>query len=215
MIVSVLTHALVMAVLHYLISDEWDKENLKGKYPKIVYQCIVNGICNIYLHNRIKDITPSYVHTMENKTRTTVFRQCLFDTIFVIENLVILILSNLKYPKYLGVGLVTGIFIAHCVGIGLKCVYYYQFHIWSNVLTFDKSIQDIKVSTCRILVRIRTCKTEDRVLSVDSNQVRQAEMMKMRANGIPGCKTPQITDSPESAIKHHVSGYRKRDNRNN
>ena len=166
MVVSVLVHILVMSVLHFLLSNEWEKKTSKFN-GRVVYHCMINGICNLYIHNWVKEIKPSY--NQENKRKETAFKQFLFELIFVVENLAILVTSYLSYNEYLPTGFLTGIFVAHCFGICLKCIYYYQFHIWSNVHTFSGFFNEITGSMRNIISQITSGKPQELADTTERN----------------------------------------------
>ena len=132
MIASVLAHILVMSLLHFLTSDEWKWESFDGKCLKIMYHSLLNGICNLYLHNWITAVGSDSDSKMRKTTTETgtVYRQILFETIFLLQNLAIMAtayykLSNLPYEVMIFIA------VAQIVAISTKTCYYYHHHIWS------------------------------------------------------------------------------------
>ena len=188
MIATVMVHIFVMSVLHYFISDEWELKSFKNKQFRIMYHCLINGICNLYVHNWIvqickaKDFNRIRMSQKNNKTKNakvvrkmkkdgTVFRQTLFDAIFVIENLIILLLAHFTFYEELPTGLMIFIALSQYVGIGLKTIYYSNFHIWSNSFTPKKSIQQFKDSAQNSATRIKSIGSSFHVVSNNGEQV--------------------------------------------
>ena len=149
MILSVVIHILIMGLLHYLTSNEWSLDTFKGKKLKIFYHCLINGICNLYLHNYILQISckSSQLGRLNLKVHGTSFRQILFDTIFVLENFVIVVLGYFKFNEDLPLGLFVFILLSQYFGIALKCIYYYKFHIWKNTFSWDETKKNILSSS--------------------------------------------------------------------
>ena len=123
-IVFILLHAIMMGALHHILSSE-DQ----------VYSCIINGLANIFNHNLI-EIPKNNLG--RNKTKQTFFRQFLFDLIFLIENIVLMVfgcsagvhpLNDLKTMAWF----VPGNFCLHFLGLSLKIVYYKCFHLWKEI----------------------------------------------------------------------------------
>ena len=160
MILSVIVHILLMSVLHYFTSDEWNLDNFKNWPLKIIYHCLINGICNLYLHNWIvqinkrvdrtatskrKSMTPK--QKRQTKTEGTGFRQILFDTIFITENLIILITSYLTLDYEIPSLLFVFVGLFQYFGIALKCIYYWNCHIWSSSFHPKTSYNNIRQSS--------------------------------------------------------------------
>ena len=154
MLASVLLHLLLMTGLHHRTSDEWQTKTFKGKMIKIVYHCLINGICNLYFHNWINSIKTNSTKEKRKsvvKEYGTIFRQCLFDSIFVLENLAILTFSVYKFNKesngtQVVLGLAVFILCSQYLGILLKMMYYCKFHIWKHTFTFPKALQNFRKS---------------------------------------------------------------------
>ena len=81
------------------------------------------------------------------KTEGTALRQALFDTIFVLENLVILIVAHDTLHEELPRGLLVYIALSQYFGIALKCIYYWKFHIWSTTFDYKKPYRQIRDSS--------------------------------------------------------------------
>lgn len=184
MIVSVTIHIFLMSLLHFLTSDEWDMATFKNQHFKIVYHCLINGICNLYLHNWIIQITntASQKRKPQLKKEGTIFRQIVFDTIFVVENCVIIIVSYFQLQENLPVGLLILIPMSQYIGILLKCVYYYKYHIWKNAFTYEQSIQNIRNSIRSIGYQIRNCKRLERPDSLKINELECEGMPEREPN---------------------------------
>ena len=196
MIATVMVHIFFMSVLHYFISDEWELKSFRKKHFKIMYHCLINEICNLYVHNWIvqicktKDLNRIRLSQENTKPKRqnikskhvklvrkvkkdgTVFRQTLFDAIFVIENLIILLLAHFTFYEELPSGLMIFIALSQYVGIGLKTIYYSKFHIWSNSFTFEKSKQQFKDSSRNSASRIKSIGSSfDAVSKIDEQVV--------------------------------------------
>ena len=183
MIASVMVHILLMSGLHYYTSDEWHLETFKHRPLKIIYHCLINGICNLYLHNWIVQINKTVDRTATNtkksmtnkqkrktKKNGTGFRQLLFDTIFIVENLLILITSYLILDYEICYQLFVFVALSQYFGIALKSIYYWKFHIWStsfhhktwykkkkNVQEAHRSQERIKTSEIQEKLETSTC----------------------------------------------------------
>ena len=101
----------------------------------------------------------------------TVFRQTLFDAIFVIENLIILLLAHFTFYDELPTGLMIFIALSQYVGIGLKTIYYSKFHIWSNSFTLEKSVQQFKDSSRNSATRIKSIASSFPVVSNTNERI--------------------------------------------
>ena len=194
MLLSVAIHVVVMSLLHYLTSDEWMLDTFKGKKIKIFYHCLINGICNIYFHNWIgqRNDSTSESKVIRVKKHGTVFRQSLSDTIFVIENASILTFSYIRLKNYLGSNLLSSdllyvfifILVSQYVGILLKIIYYFHFHIWKHTFSCQMAVQNVKES-------IKACTFK----SKSSNIIEQPILMKTKEVNIS-----QIDMTPESEV---------------
>ena len=179
MMTSVLGHILVMTLLNYMLSYDWLMQNFPNRqYRKIFYHCLLNGICNLYIHNWIVkidkvsdfdentgEINEDYVNNMSKRqsktvsrkgfhkrTSSTLFRQFIFDIIFVLETSVIVIVA----PYKLGTNewILAFIALSQIFGITLKVIYYYQFHIWKNSFTMKQISLNINHSMKNVLKSI-------------------------------------------------------------
>ena len=89
---------------------------------RLMYNCLINGVSNLYLHNMI------LMEVTHGKTRkssdSTFFRQVLFDSIFVMENMVIVtLLYVMSAPLGFQPNQFYFIFFGHIVGLMMKWVY--------------------------------------------------------------------------------------------
>ena len=172
MILSVQLHIILMSILHYFLSDEWSLKNFKNKPHKIAYHCLINGICNLYLHNWIVQIEKTEdqsqkedqqnkrssirkAHKRQTKKDGTSFRQLMFDSIFVVENVIILVLVKITFNEVLPPNLLVFIAFSQYIGIALKCLYYAKFHIWSTSFDRDSVQQQTRESSKNFLTRIK------------------------------------------------------------
>ena len=107
----------------------------------IVYQCLINGIGNIYLHNWIVNY-----HSREGpaqQMKTTFLRQIIIDLIFATENIVVVAMvlsSTHSYLQNLPRSILIMILVFHFFGVVLKIVYYYAWHMWAY--SFDVVMVD-------------------------------------------------------------------------
>ena len=151
-IVLVNCHILVMAIIHWITTDEFHRtdSDLYSPHPmsivKAFYQCLLNGISNIYIYNNI------LLHTSEDKegkrgrqptNRVTArkqlrvisivkkWKELVVDLIFGLENLIMIICSFAFIDGIPAIFLISvaGFYIW---GLTLKVIYYKKFHIWSG-----------------------------------------------------------------------------------
>ena len=189
MIVTVMGHILLMSVLHYFTSDEWELKIFRNHYFRIGYHCLINGISNLYLHNWIIQMSKvnydnRIIVNQEQTTRKlkkdgTAFRQTLFDAILVIENLIILIIAYIIFSDELPVGLIIFIAFSQYFGIGLKIFYYSKFHIWSNSFNLDSSIQQSKIASRNAMTRCRSIGKGNS--TVDHTRTHQVDLVSLNA----------------------------------
>ena len=171
MILSVVVHILVMSTLHYLTSDEWTLDTFKDNKMKIGYHCLINGICNLYLHSWIARLTQHKLNTEKKRKREgTIFRQTLFDVIFVIENLVIVALAHLKLEEDLPLELLLFVVISQYIGIFLKCLYYFRLHVWKNTSSFQKAKQHLNISAKRCCNQKLAADEFEQCIMLEQNQ---------------------------------------------
>ena len=168
MIVSVVIHIIVMSVLHYWMSftckanaPSRGMKNIKivdrfvDKF-KTIYHCLINGICNLYLHNEIMKIETVEIKTNAKQASSnsehhgTFSRQVVFDAIFFVENLAAVILSYITLPSDLPVELLLCIMASQLLGLIMKWVYYRYFHIWRNAFSLSGNLK-LMSSSCKRL----------------------------------------------------------------
>ena len=160
MIVSVTIHIIIMSILHYFTSNQKEIETFSQKPLKVGYQCLVNGISNLYLHNWIAHIDNSNRRRTELnvKKNGTILRQTIFDTIFLVENFVILIVAGIRFPECLTISFLVTAGAFQCIGLILKMVYYKKFHIWKDAITQQRSTKSIQK---HVTIYSKTKRTED------------------------------------------------------
>ena len=130
---AVCVHIAFMATLHLLATEEWSRA--------AVWQAILNGISNLYLHNLILPLPTEEKKTKLKRTNQTHWRQVLVDTVFIIENILVVVLAFVSglIPDIFTTGLIwllLFIILGQFFGLLLKCAYYQFFHIWSDILVF-------------------------------------------------------------------------------
>ena len=150
MVVVVVIHMLLMTAFHWLTTDT-DAFNIKtfvfvnNKSLQVFYQCLLNGVSNIFLYNDIlalpsdeEDITrrqkrPNKEEEMsEIKAIVKKQKQPIVDAIFFLESLFIVVISSYLVdglPPFL----VIMVVILHILGLALKVFYYKSLHIWSGM----------------------------------------------------------------------------------
>ena len=149
MIMLVSCHVILMSYLHYATSYEWeimntvkdtkgieeDEEKRTNWFKRfktkmnILYQCLMNGIGNVYIHNWIVNYHSR--HCEEKKT--TFLRQVIMEMIFALENIAIVVMSSTnQYLKNLPRSILVIILVLHLFGIVLKVIYYNSCHMWAD-----------------------------------------------------------------------------------
>ena len=139
MVIVVVFHMLFMAGFHWL-TTETESFNIKTNFVfvtnktlqrclQVFYQCLLNGISNIYLYNDILALPSEEKNVKKIPTK---WKQPMVDTIFVLESLVIVVIS-LVHVEGLPGSLVIMVVILHILGLLLKVFYYRSLHIWSGV----------------------------------------------------------------------------------
>ena len=146
MVVVVVSHMLLMAAFHWYTTASF---NIKSKslfvfskrmhnFSQVFYQCLLNGISNIYLYNDI--VALPNIMTQEKKTTVqrrsrhliTKWKQPIVDAFLFLESLAIVIIS-LYCVENLPRQIVIVVMVLHIVGLILKVVYYKTLHIWSGL----------------------------------------------------------------------------------
>ena len=147
LILLVLLHICLIAFLHYFLQKEY---YISKDTFSIAYECLLNGVGNLYMHNLIKfDRGCKVVKTQK--------RQIIIDTILIIETGIIVIAAYLIIPDIPPEILVFIIGI-YPIGIAMKVVYYAKLHIWRHpVFSRVKSVK----STCLRQVSILQEKSQN------------------------------------------------------
>ena len=156
MVVVVVSHMLLMALLYKFTTNALDFNNRsdfaclkKTDCLQEFYQCLLNGISNIYLFNEILPLPCERKATREEKQterqaqkeeqrKRTKKRQVLVDVILVVESIILISISACLV-KGIPSSLIAMIVALHALGLFLKVVYYKNLHIWSGhkeLLTF-------------------------------------------------------------------------------
>ena len=120
-------------------TDNW-KQDTRLHYH--LYQAIVNGISNLYLWNIILPLPSTQIYGRNHK-KGTFQHQAIVDSISILENIVIVILAFFFVDEIPPELLMYGIG-GHLLGLFLKCIYYYQFRIWSPVLKLKNPYKEHK-----------------------------------------------------------------------
>ena len=151
MVVVVVIHMLLMTGFHWLTTDNF---NIKKKFifvtnktlqdsSQVFYQCLLNGISNIFIYNDIlalpsEEKNETKAKTSKDQSESKIlavvkkWKQAIVDTFFVLESLIIIVTSSYLVdglPPFL----VIMVVILHILGLALKVFYYKSLHIWSGM----------------------------------------------------------------------------------
>ena len=156
MVVVVVSHMLLMTLLYKFTTKALDFNNRsdfaclkKTDCLQEFYQCLLNGISNIYLFNEILPLPCQRKATRgekqterqaqkEEQRKRTKKRQVLVDVILVVESIILISISACLVEG-IPSSLIAMIVALHALGLFLKVVYYKNLHIWSGhkeLLTF-------------------------------------------------------------------------------
>ena len=163
MVSIVIVHMIIMSIVHYVTTPtkryniETNLLIVKSEKIQVIlqvgYQCLLNGISNIYLYNHIlplpekadkrkrtetgsdnptksrKDTESSQKTFRESLIQDK--RQVAIDMMFAIVSLIIVIISSVRVE---GIPIEVYLMIAflQILGVLLKVVYYKTLHIWSG-----------------------------------------------------------------------------------
>ena len=165
MVAVVVGHMLLMACFHRFTTNTF---NIKTTFVfvtnktlqhslQVFYQCLLNGISNIFLYNDIlalpsdeEDVTRRQKRSNkeEEESKITAFvkewKQPIVDTIFVLESLIIIVIS-LFLVEGLPKSLVVMVVILHILGLVLKVFYYKSLHIWSGVSKIELPCNSMRI----------------------------------------------------------------------
>ena len=127
-ILFVVSHIILMSGVHFTVSKDYNDK-------RVIFQSVLNGICNLYMHNLI---LPLPGKDKKNKSRgktlsQTFHRQLIVDSTFLLENLAIVLVVALRIPDIWP--LLCMVIGGQVLGLLLKGSYYKFFRIWSAVLT--------------------------------------------------------------------------------
>ena len=148
MIVLVTFHILVMATIHWATTDHFHRRDsdLYSPHPlsnvKAFYQCLLNGISNIYIFNNIllqasddkegeREEQQTDKETSERRLVVKKWKELIVDLIFGFQTLIMINCSAALIdgiPSWF-LASVAGVYIG---GLVLKVIYYKKFHIWSG-----------------------------------------------------------------------------------
>ena len=163
MVSIVIVHMIIMSIVHYVTTPtkryniETNLLIVKSEKIQVIlqvaYQCLLNGISNIYLYNHIlplpekadkrkrtetgsdnptksrKDTESSQKTFRESLIQDK--RQVAIDMMFAIVSLIIVIISSVRVEG-IPIHVYFMIAILQILGVVLKVVYYKTLHIWSG-----------------------------------------------------------------------------------
>ncbi|CAB4068477.1 unnamed protein product [Lepeophtheirus salmonis] len=101
--IGVFLHIVLFSILHFIFSDslsqiqtgeDYKYNNVVQKVLIVVYDCIFNGFANIYVHNYIEIFNKKDEMETTMSNISTFLRQCIFDVIFILENLAMILLAR-------------------------------------------------------------------------------------------------------------------------
>ena len=134
-------HVMAIAICCIIIRVRHIGQKFNGQL--VMYSCLF-GLANIYCPNWI-----SYQNSDEEVSGThsyTILREFVIQIAFILENLIMLsvvIYSAFGYENSVIYGQTILVYLAaiatvtHLVGVGLRIVYYSNYHIWRNILWRD------------------------------------------------------------------------------
>ena len=134
-------HVMAIAICCIIIRVRHIGQKFNGQL--VMYSCLF-GLANIYCPNWI-----SYQNSDEEVSGThsyTILREFVIQMAFILENLIMLsvvIYSAFGYENSVIYGQTILVYLAaiatvtHLVGVGLRIVYYNNYHIWRNILWRD------------------------------------------------------------------------------
>ena len=139
----VISHMLVMTILHFTVHKLAKTENyiLRTKFAtcqnktlrkvmQISYQCLLNGIGNIYLCSNILPLQRKDTKQKITPKRTN-WKHIIVDLVHGLESCLILVMSYFLIDG-LPVFILSGVAGLHILGFILKLVYYRFLHIWTS-----------------------------------------------------------------------------------
>ena len=120
----------------YIKNVQYRKVQYCNRYSSVltIYECLINGLANIFNHNLVEMYQQD---AMTSKKMATYQRQLVFDLIFLLENIVLLIfgcmadvhpLNDFNTLKWF----IPVNFAMHFCGLGMKIIYYKFFHLWKD-----------------------------------------------------------------------------------
>ena len=142
-------HILLMTALHFVTFEYVEVDNTKISLLRKLHHCLLNGIGNIYIHNCItymdeKEVRERMMRKHEERQdqtdgprkhgKETFWRQVLFNAIFVVENIGVIIFVSSRIPNTVPDSLLVFIVVGHLIGLIFGLIYYQFFHLWKDVL---------------------------------------------------------------------------------
>ena len=143
MILGIVLHMLLMAMIHYFTrNDTKANEGIFGKKLQVFYQCLINGISNLYLHNNIIPLESSSdkkekkgangpsdqeAKTEEKDEVPRDWKQIIVDGIIFTENVIIVAVAYLKSHLGFPTVFLVGVILTHTTGLLLKVSSYERF----------------------------------------------------------------------------------------
>ena len=134
MFLAVMVHISLMSLIHYYqMNKTLVKLSKRRTKFQTIYQCILNGISNLYLWNLVLPL-PNGEKKAEKMLHFQTFQhQAIVDSIFFLENVIIVILAGFLVHE-IPIALLVFVICVHLIGLILKSTYYKFFHIGSPIL---------------------------------------------------------------------------------
>ena len=138
-VLAIVIHMLLMAVIHkYTRAKIRTNNKLSFEKGQVFYQCLINGISNLYLYNNIVALkTKDEKKEEEAQDNQVSGKQFITTAVIVLENSAItaIVLTTLEgLPAWVPLVLMS----VHAFGLLLTMVYYQHLHIWSSLITVKK-----------------------------------------------------------------------------
>ena len=106
-----------------------------------MYECVINGVSNVFIHNFIDSSEDEQLESNVDKDnrKKTLPRQVIFYLLLGIETIVIwgviLIKNNTQDEdtEYIKKTVCAFVFVLYTAGLSICAIYYKFFHIWSDI----------------------------------------------------------------------------------
>ena len=184
MFTLVIFHIFMMGVIHFNVHKKYSRKRNRSLF---LYNCVVNGVANLYLHNII-------VADRMEKGNHLLFRQMIVDAIMLLETVAILVAAFLTIPD-IPMEILYFISIGYPIGIIMKLIYYSKFHIWKSAnICSALGLQIRKVIHTKVGVK------DEKFEINKANQTRESIQLTLQTTE----QTREIADSDVVTSKHDM-----------